>query len=174
MKQRHNQKKGFNLIEAAVVLAVVGAVIGGIWVAAAKINDSFKWSQTEKGWIYYMNLTAKYFNQTTWAGQPQTDIEPFWLNFPLPAGWSIEGTNPVDPYGFPLSGQVQTDGTYVAVGYFYQNHTQCAKIQRMILRKINPIYKIGYTNIPYECANDISACCSSPSTASAYFTMPRR
>lgn len=32
------RSKGFNLIEAAVVLAVVGLVIGGIWVAAAAVN----------------------------------------------------------------------------------------------------------------------------------------
>lgn len=30
---------GFNLIEAGIVLGIVGLVIGGIWVAAAKINE---------------------------------------------------------------------------------------------------------------------------------------
>ncbi len=42
MRQRHNQKKGFNLIEAAIVLGVVGLVIGGIWVAAAAVKDRFE------------------------------------------------------------------------------------------------------------------------------------
>ncbi len=117
-QQRGRAQRAFNLIEAAIVLGVVGLVIGGIWVAAAKVNDSIKWSQTEEGWIYYMNLTAKYFNQTTWAGQPQTDIEPFWIQFPLPAGWSIKGSKPIDPYGFPLSGRVNAGGSLADIIVF--------------------------------------------------------
>lgn len=170
--------KGFSLVEAAIVLGVVGLVIGGIWVAAAKVNDSIKWRQTEEGWIYYMNLTAKYFNQTTWAGQPQTDIEPFWIQFPLPAGWSVGGPwgrHPVDPYGGPLYGQVQPDGITSFFGYPWP-HPQCVKIQRMIRLRMDSIYKITYTNIPYACVNDIGACCpgGTGNATAAYFTMPRR
>jgi len=40
MQQRHNQKKGFSLIEAAIVLAVVGGVIGAIWVAASNYLEN--------------------------------------------------------------------------------------------------------------------------------------
>lgn len=39
MPQRHNQKKGFSLFEAAIVLAVVGGVIGAIWVAVASVKE---------------------------------------------------------------------------------------------------------------------------------------
>lgn len=35
-------RHGFNLIETAIVLAVVGLVIGGIWVAATAVNDAYK------------------------------------------------------------------------------------------------------------------------------------
>lgn len=172
----HKTSMGFNLIEAAIVLGLVGLVVGGIWVAAAKVKDSIKWSQTEEGWIYYMNLTAKYFNQTTWAGQPQTDIHTFWTQFPLPAGWSIQSNHPADPYGYRLYGQVQGDGTYTNVGYPWQAHTQCVKIQRMILLRIDPIYKIKTTTIPNTCATNISTCCPGGvgNATSAYFTMPRR
>ena len=45
MQQRSNQKKGFSLIEAAIVLAVVGLVIGGIWVAAANMYESWRINQ---------------------------------------------------------------------------------------------------------------------------------
>lgn len=31
---------GFNLIEAAIVLGVVGLVIGGIWVAASAVRNN--------------------------------------------------------------------------------------------------------------------------------------
>lgn len=38
--------KGFSLIEAAFVLAVVGGVIGAIWVAAAKFYEDYKVNKT--------------------------------------------------------------------------------------------------------------------------------
>lgn len=42
-RARHTRKlRGFNLIEAAIVLAVVGFVIGGIWYAAAAVNENMK------------------------------------------------------------------------------------------------------------------------------------
>ena len=34
------KKSGFSLVEAAIVLGVVGLVIGGIWVAAARITEA--------------------------------------------------------------------------------------------------------------------------------------
>lgn len=37
-KQNARSKNGFNLIEATIVLGVVGLVIGGIWVAAAAVS----------------------------------------------------------------------------------------------------------------------------------------
>lgn len=39
-KSRPRSKRGFNLIEAAIVLGVVGLVIGGLWVAAAKVREN--------------------------------------------------------------------------------------------------------------------------------------
>ena len=36
------KKRGFNLIESAIVLGVVGLVIGGIWVAASAVNENWK------------------------------------------------------------------------------------------------------------------------------------
>ena len=39
------EKKGFSLIEAAIVLGVVGLVIGGIWVAAATVREEWKISR---------------------------------------------------------------------------------------------------------------------------------
>lgn len=42
----HKTRKGFNLIEAAIVLAVVGGVIGAIWYAAAKFYEDYKVNKT--------------------------------------------------------------------------------------------------------------------------------
>ncbi len=40
------RKRGFNLIESAIVLGVVGLVIGGIWVAASAMLENYKVSKT--------------------------------------------------------------------------------------------------------------------------------
>lgn len=43
---RHSHKRGFNLIEAAIVLGVVGAVIGGIWWAASAVREKNRQNTT--------------------------------------------------------------------------------------------------------------------------------
>ena len=43
------QKRGFSLIEAAIVLGVVGAVIGGIWYSAAAMYENYKVNKTVEG-----------------------------------------------------------------------------------------------------------------------------
>lgn len=42
------RRRGFNLIEAAIVLGVIGLVIGGIWVAAAKVQQNMRVNDAEK------------------------------------------------------------------------------------------------------------------------------
>lgn len=49
MTVKNLSQRGFNLIEAAIVLGVVGLVIGGIWVAAASVQDRLKISDISKG-----------------------------------------------------------------------------------------------------------------------------
>ncbi len=46
---RKNVRRGFNLVEAAIVLGVVGLVIGGIWTGAASVKQNHWISETSKG-----------------------------------------------------------------------------------------------------------------------------
>ncbi len=41
-----SKQRGFNLVEAAIVLGVVGLIIGGIWVASAAVYNSYKINKT--------------------------------------------------------------------------------------------------------------------------------
>ena len=43
------KRKGFSLIEAAIVLGVVGIVIGAIWVAASAVMENIKVNKTVEG-----------------------------------------------------------------------------------------------------------------------------
>lgn len=58
------RRKGFSLIEAAIVLGVVGLVIGGIWVAAATVYRNHRLNQTVAGiGVIYRN-TRNLFDTT--------------------------------------------------------------------------------------------------------------
>ena len=45
----NSYKKGFNLVEAAIVLGVVGLVIGGIWAAASTVSENQKVAEAKAG-----------------------------------------------------------------------------------------------------------------------------
>lgn len=91
MKQRHNSKKGFSLIEAAIVLAVVGLVVAGIWVAASAVNDHFKVSNTASGLVYACSRATNVFTRNltqssggeldiTSAAVPANVLPEDWVN----------------------------------------------------------------------------------------------
>ncbi len=172
------QRRGFSLIEAAVVLGVVGLVIGGIWVAAAAVNDRLKWKQTEAGWLYYMDLIGKNYSH---VGATLQDIDyTFLVNMPVPDGWKVAwfgccGNHPIDPYGYALYAQVQTDGTVLVSYPSVQTIRRdvCLKLARVMRLRISPIYKIVLGGPPASCDTDISSCCPDPANGiAAYFQLP--
>lgn len=61
------QQKGFNLIESAIVLGVIGLVIGGIWIAAADIART-----TRRNEIRATFLEMKTRIEQRWARMPYT------------------------------------------------------------------------------------------------------
>ncbi len=56
------KKRGFNLIEAAVVLGVVGLVIGGIWYAAASVQQSQRINNTAAGILQIADRARRLFS----------------------------------------------------------------------------------------------------------------
>lgn len=105
-------KRGFNLIEAAIVLAVVGGVIGAIWVAATAVLDSFKISETASG---ILSACMNIYSDFPKVGAPKTGCDncnvdlqnaAIGLNV-FPASWLQNGVV-VSPLG-PVSTIVQWD-----------------------------------------------------------------
>lgn len=61
----NRRQRGFNLIEAAIVLGVVGLVIGGIWVAAAAVQSNLRESDASKGLLQIVqNVRNLYYGQS--------------------------------------------------------------------------------------------------------------
>lgn len=57
-------RKGFSLIEAAIVLGVVGLVIGGIWGAASAVSYQYQKQRFFDGFLTIRGLTENYLSQS--------------------------------------------------------------------------------------------------------------
>ena len=57
-------RRGFSLIEAVIVLALVGLVLGGIWAAAASVNKTRMVSDVYRATLQIVQLTQKTFRQS--------------------------------------------------------------------------------------------------------------
>lgn len=70
-----HRRKGFNLVEAAIVLGVVGLVIGGIWIAAAKVRESQETANFKTFFVWFKNEAKKIDQQMRGSGG-SGDITP--------------------------------------------------------------------------------------------------
>lgn len=84
-----NKKRGFSLIEAAIVLGVVGVVIGGIWAAASRINESRRANAA----VILMNSVISVYRQhapVLRMDPDYTDMTPVFAGIPLPEGFTYD------------------------------------------------------------------------------------
>lgn len=93
---------GFSLIEAAIVLGIVGLVIGGIWAAASTVNENLKVSRTVQGVLSTCAEAAKVFSRgTISSGTIEVDRTDVAIAAKIfPADW-ISGSSVITPYGSP-------------------------------------------------------------------------
>lgn len=87
-------RRGFSLIEAAIVLSVIGLVVGGIWVAAAALIENLRIKDFVSSALTVQQNTAQLFknNQVSTA---VTFSGPTALNLGLLDGstWSLDSSN---------------------------------------------------------------------------------
>lgn len=65
---RQTKRRGFNLIESAIVLGVVGLVIGGIWVAASAVKHRRYEQKFLEGFLVLKDKAPKYLKQGDTCG----------------------------------------------------------------------------------------------------------
>lgn len=96
INRKSKARRGFNLVEAAIVLGVVGLVIGGIWVAAAAVQSNLRKSDASKGLIQIVqNVRNLYYGQSPSA---TANITTQLINANAIPGNFINGTNAVNPW----------------------------------------------------------------------------
>ena len=67
---RQNHKRGFSLVESAIVLAVVGGVIGGIWWAAGSVIERWKVNRLTTALLQIDQKARELFPRQMWPSAP--------------------------------------------------------------------------------------------------------
>ncbi len=142
-----NRRRGFNLIEAAIVLGVVGLVVGGIWWIANKVREDWQVQRVASD----INLAA-------------SEIRKLFRGLPLPSGMNfnlavtpdaIETSNNV--WRIPVPWKYGTNNMYTIVIqlqgseiYFftpYIHKSTCLKLIQETIKNdsvASQIAKIGF------------------------------
>lgn len=110
-------RKGFNLIEAAIVLGVIGLIIGGIWVASSSIQEKNRQQEFLRQITYIIDKTSSQFRNMT---IPSVD-EPIVVNSGTPAALRTallppSSTNMTSPWGQGF--QLQIYNGYINIQYY--------------------------------------------------------
>jgi type II secretory pathway pseudopilin PulG len=153
--------RGFNLIEAAIVLGVIGLVIGGIWIAASSVQDRMAEAKLLAGFQRAIMNAQNYLSQGVpcYTGSYLNTTAPVLWDLIYPQEWREISLNRFfawGPVGFtPCDG----DGVRTFSLYFGEATTWGDQI---IARKLRPMcdqlgctvmqslpgYQSSYNNIP--------------------------
>lgn len=130
---------GFSLIEAAIVLGVVGLVIGGIWVAAAAVSENHKQTRALQQIAYFTAQIGKiYSGQTAAAGSSVIFWDISGVGRLRRAGWdaflpadmtaAMSNSQPISPWGQTAGITIYPAERYIAVTYQNLSTASCVAL----------------------------------------------
>jgi hypothetical protein len=130
--------RGFNLIEAAIVLGVVGLVIGGIWVAASAVQENLRTKRMQEGITsIYQGILSQYKGFDAGGGGTtlaRSDLasDPI-IRFDYAPKDFVRGNKLIDPWGLPID--VTLDASNNAVNFWIRGNSKstCAKLVTFFL-----------------------------------------
>ena len=111
-----HKKKGFSLIEAAIVLGVVGLVIGGIWVAANAVSESQKNNILATGIVKIIDGTTALFEKQDFSVNTSVTSTVIAANV-IPGDLVANGAA-TTPWGSPFVVQMMGGNTLIEI-YLY-------------------------------------------------------
>lgn len=135
---RHLLKRGFNLIEAAIVLGVIGLALGGFWIATAAVQENMRMNKFVANIAIIQQKLAYLYKDVPFSGTyTYQTITPLVKTIAPPD--MLEKGALVDPWSRPL--QVDIDnyankGWRIFVKFTYTDASQC-------INAIQKIYSEG-------------------------------
>ena len=159
----HKTRMGFNLIEAAIVLAVVGGVIGGIWYSASAVTEKSRQKTTLEMLTLCVNKMRMALKQV--PAHSYIDGDSF-NNLAVSIGAIPESRKtaygPIsiayeDNFGgrdFVLILNYLTQSACIAVVSFFSNNATTYGLTRVIF--YNP--QVNYTTFPIITSSITSGC----------------
>ncbi len=90
-EQRAHKQAGFNLIEAAIVLGIVGLIVGGIWAAAASAYENMRQQAASKNLLSLAQNIRGFYAQNP-SDTIDTDVENLFSLGLLPADMVVGST----------------------------------------------------------------------------------
>jgi hypothetical protein len=174
-------RRGFNLVEAAIVLGVVGLVIGGIWTAASAVRQKTLINQAVMGMLQivekYRSLYAPFGLTSIPDGSSSLNTR---IIDPVPAGYTLLANGSlVDPWGNNMGGI----GTYrqgiildlAQMGFSFNNISKASCIEMITRLNLSPlVYTVGIGgggtyNMPLPLSVADSIICVSPNINFSFY-----
>lgn len=164
MRRRNHTRKGFNLIEAAIVLGVVGFVIGGIWTAAASVRENQKIEQAMLGVLTIVKNTRRVFSGNwpsvyTRLGTSSGSTPPLAVKMGLMIGvdgFYIRNSYIHDPWGKEATEGVQIDinhptcPSFVSVWFRNLDTSSCIKLVSAITSRFHDNTNLNNVILPAQ------------------------
>ena len=150
---QQSKRRGFSLVEAAIVLAVVGLVIGGIWVASAAIYERYRVNKTVEGvltaakniqkLISVRDATQKAADDGAACGGGGSYLNSFLIpaNI-LPKDW-VSGSSIKNPFGGVVGSKNYC--TLFSLQLWGLNQSQCIDVLVNLSLKISMTMRTGDT-----------------------------
>ncbi len=152
MNNQAKARRGFNLVEAAIVLGVVGLVIGGIWVAAAAVQSNLRKSDASKGLIQIVqNVRNLYYGQTPTANG---DITSQLISANAIPGNFVSGTTAINPWNGAITVSIAGTSDQIDVALAALPRDACIELTS---RNTNISTGVGLTQLVIGTASAITS-----------------
>lgn len=142
-------RRGFNLIESAIVLGVIGFVLGGIWIAAGTVNDKMQINRLQT----QIGLTVQAINKNFQLYQSYSfiDLTSTLASSKLAPADMIAGSSLLDPWGQTVSVGLNTDmslgdDAFITIQINARNLKNCSLAAQALTQYAIAINKVCASN----------------------------
>ena len=177
-QKKRSPSRAFSLIESAIVLGIVGLVVGGIWAAAARINSVIKINQTANGLALLADGYIKLHEGLKMDSFPSGSNGVNGKIFPvIPDGFILKSNGYItDPFGHDMYIDTYKMGNNVALQFYVGGQSVESCINLMVkLSSVPHIWRFSYdpannvyTNPPVKLNNAVTYCTTRTQTTTAY------